>query len=251
MKEQEIYREIKTPISSKLIVRVDGRNFHQLSKVLNLKKPYDKEFIKSMVKVGKDIFKEFSPLFIYTFSDEINILFENIPFNGRIEKINSVLSSLASSSLTYSLLNNYSLSKNEERNLENLIPISFDSRIIPITNEQVCSYFKWRQDEAFRNFVNSYGHWALKEKYGGEKLKEKLNGFSIGDIHEYLFKEKNINLSTLPSLERRGIGIYKIQIKSKNINKKTNKEETVLKKKLHVDKNLPIFNQKFFNEFLE
>lgn len=53
-----------------------------------------------MVKVSKDLFNEFAPVFIYTFSDEISILLDNIPFNGRIEKINSVVASFAASSFT-------------------------------------------------------------------------------------------------------------------------------------------------------
>ncbi|MDR2873392.1 MAG: guanylyltransferase [Methanobrevibacter sp.] len=265
MKEYEIYSDIKVPMSSNLILRIDGRNFHQLSKKIDLQTPFDYEFIKIMVKCGIDIFKEFSPLFIYIFSDEINILFNYIPFSGRIEKINSVFPSLASSSLTLSiekLYNNKDMwdrNKNNKtkNNEKNLFPITFDSRIIPLSKSEVLKYFKWRQDEAYRNFVNSHGYWALKEKYHGDELKQKLNGFKTSDIHEYLFKGKKINLGKLPFWQRRGIGIYKKnKIDNSNNNEFFKKNELPLnrideisnpKKFIFVDEKLPMFNKEFFN----
>ena len=47
---------------------------------------------------------------------------------------------------------------------EVLFPISFDSRVIPISREDIPNYFRWRQDEAWRNCVNAYGIWALKQE---------------------------------------------------------------------------------------
>ena len=93
MKEYEVYGDLKVPVNSKIILRLDGRSFHSLAKNLNLEKPYDEDFARLMVKVSKDLFNEFAPVFIYTFSDEISILLDNIPFNGRIEKIKGLKSS--------------------------------------------------------------------------------------------------------------------------------------------------------------
>ena len=101
MKEYEIFSEIKVPKNSNIIVRLDGRSFHTLARDLNLTKPYDVDFYKAIAEVSKDMFNEFSPLFIYAFSDEISILLNDLPFNGRVEKINSVLASFASSSFVY------------------------------------------------------------------------------------------------------------------------------------------------------
>ena len=98
MKEYEVYSSLKVPKNSKVIVRLDGRSFHQLSRDLNLEKPYDKNFCRIMSDVCTDLFKEFSPLFVYTFSDEISLLLNNLPFEGRIEKMDSVMASFTSSS---------------------------------------------------------------------------------------------------------------------------------------------------------
>ena len=71
MKEYEVYGDLKVPVNSKIILRLDGRSFHSLAKNLNLENPYDEDFARLMVKVSKDLFNEFAPVFIYTFSDEI------------------------------------------------------------------------------------------------------------------------------------------------------------------------------------
>ncbi|MDR1819340.1 MAG: guanylyltransferase [Methanobrevibacter sp.] len=239
MKGHEIYSEIKVPLSSNLILRLDGRNFHSLSKKLSLKMPFDYEFTSLMAKAGLDIFKEFSPLFMYTFSDEISILFNYIPFSGRIEKLNSIFSSLVSSSLTLSI-------KNSDR-YNDLFPIAFDSRIIPVSDGEIFSYFKWRQDEAYKNCINIYGYYALKEEYEGDELKKKLNGFKSQQIHEYLFRKKGINLGKLPTWQRRGIGIYRAcKINSSQANNTSRQNKHV-----SVDENLPKFTKDFFNSIIK
>ena len=238
MKEYEIYNNLKVPKGSKLILRLDGRNFHSLSKDLDFKKPYDENFIKSMVNTSQDIFKEFSPLFIYTFSDEINILLSEIPFSGRIEKLNSIFPSLASSSLTINL-NKYFKPTHSS-------VISFDSRIIPIADkDDIVKYFKWRQDESWRNCVNSYGYWVLRKDYSPKVATQKLKNLKSSDIHQLLF-EKGINLNNVPIHQKRGIAIYKQKEKILGLNPIKNREETSYRNNLIIDKNITIFNKEFF-----
>ncbi len=67
---------------------------------LNLKDPMMRTFANLMIDVCSDFFIEFSPELIFTFSDEINILMSEIPFNGRIEKLNSVFASFIAGSFT-------------------------------------------------------------------------------------------------------------------------------------------------------
>ena len=241
MKDYETFSNLKVPKSTRIILRLDGRTFHNLSSKLNFEKPYDSNFSKSMVEVAKDIFKEFSPLFVYTFSDELNILLSEIPFSRRIEKLNSVFPSLASSSLTLQLQKNFS---NKHEKLDFLV--SFDSRIIPVANEDVCSYFKWRQDEAWRNYVNSYGYWVLREDLSKDEASEKLKGLKSPDIHELLFSKKGINLNEMPNWQKRGVALYKKKKSIKGINPITKKEESSFRNFLYVDNELSIFNPDFF-----
>lgn len=236
MKNCEIYSNLKTPRGSQIILRLDGRGFHTLAQQLELEKPYDKNFTKAMVQTSKEIFQEFAPQFIYTFSDEINILLKTIPFDGRIEKLNSTFASFTASSL-YIKLNNKKLKK----------PISFDSRIIPLSQEMITPYFKTRQDEAWRNCLNGYAYWTLRKTLPQQKAVEKLNGLKSPQIHDLLFKN-NILIDKIPLWQRRGIGIYKKTQTIEGYNPKTKTKTQSQRKKTHTDKKLELFTPEFFQK---
>ncbi len=235
MKEYEIYSDLRVPVNSKIIIRLDGRSFHSFAQNMELKKPYDDNFCRVMVNVSKELFEEFSPLFIYSFSDEISILLDNVPFNGRIEKMNSVIAGFASSSFTL----NYDVQFSKA--------VSFDSRVIPITDDKIYDYFKWRQDEAWRNCINGYGIHFLKSKYSSDEANEKINGLGLSDIHELLF-QNGINLNDVETWKKRGIGVYRKNKEVIGFNKKKSKEQSSYRSFVHVDCNLPIFSKEFFNE---
>ena len=235
MKEYEIYSNLKVPVNSKIIIRLDGRSFHTLANDLNLIKPYDENFYKVISEVCMDLFKEFSPLFIYTFSDEISLLLDKVPFDGRIEKLNSVIPSFASSSFVI------------HDNAEFKKPPAFDSRVIPIADEDIVKYFKWRQDESWRNCVNSHGIFHLKNKYSNAEANDKINGMKLNEIHELLFQD-GINLNDIETYKKRGIAIYRKQKKITGFNKKENINQTSYRSYLYTDWNVEKFSEKFFKE---
>ncbi|WP_406535604.1 tRNA(His) guanylyltransferase Thg1 family protein [Methanobrevibacter sp.] len=235
MKDYEVYSSLKIPKNSKIIVRLDGRSFHSLASDLNLEKPYDENFYQVMSKVCEDLFEEFSPLFVYAFSDEISLLLENVPFDGRVEKINSVIASFAASSFVM------------HYNTQFKKPPAFDSRIIPVSDDDILKYFKWRQDESWRNCVNSHGISYLKSKYSNSEANDKINGMSQSDVHELLFKN-GINLNDVETYKKRGIGIYRKNKKVVGFNKKENRNQTSYRSYVYTDWQLPIFSEEFFRE---
>lgn len=235
MKEYEVYSSLKVPKNSKIIIRLDGRAFHKLALDLELVKPYDENFYRVIAKVCEDLFKEFSPLFVYTFSDEISLLLENIPFEGRIEKIDSVVASFAASSFVI----NYDADFKK--------PPAFDSRIIPISEGDILKYFKWRQDESWRNCVNSHGISYLKTKYSNAQANDKIKGMKLNEIHELLF-QNGINLNEVETYKKRGIGIYRKNKKIEGFNKKENKNQISYRSYVFTDWELPKFNLDFFKD---
>ena len=235
MKDYEVYSSLKVPKNSKIIIRLDGRSFHALARDLELTKPYDENFYKVMSEVCRDLFEEFSPLFVYTFSDEISLVFDKLPFDGRIEKINSVIASFTSSSFVI------------HYNTDFKKPPAFDSRIIPINDEDILKYFRWRQDESWRNCVNSHGISYLKSKYPNNVANEKINGLNLNDIHELLF-QNGINLNDIDIYKKRGIGVYRKNKKIVGFNKKENKDQTSYRSYVYIDWKLPKFSEKFFKE---
>ena len=90
MKEYEQFSQLKVIPDMPIILRLDGRSFSKYTKQLNLQKPFDERLRDIFIEVSKEFIKEFNPKYVYTFSDEINVYFTHIPFNGRVEKINSV-----------------------------------------------------------------------------------------------------------------------------------------------------------------
>ena len=235
MKDYEVYSSLRVPKNSNIIVRLDGRSFHKLSDDLNLVKPYDDNFYQVISGVCRDLFSEFSALFVYTFSDEISILLKDIPFDGRIEKLNSVIASFTSSSFVMHY--DFDFKK----------PPAFDSRIIPVNDSDIVRYFKWRQDESWRNCVNSHGSYFLKTKYSNNEVHDILKGMKLNEVHELLF-ENGINLNDVDNYKKRGIGIYRKYKKIVGFNKKENKNRTSYRSYVYTDWQLPIFSEDFFRK---
>src|SRR5659263_720490 len=147
MKEREIYSHLK--VFPPFAVRIDGRGFRRALDSLGILKPYDERFAHAMADSIELFFKEsgLNPLFAFTFSDEVSLFFHEMPYNNRVEKIDSIIPAFVSSALTIRL------------RLEK--PVSFDSRIVLLGKEDIYKYLLWRQAETWRNHVSSYGYYTL------------------------------------------------------------------------------------------
>ncbi len=195
MKEREIYTGIK--VFPPFAVRIDGRGFRRALDLLGLEKPYDERFARAMADSIESFFREsgLNPLFAFTFSDEISLFFKEIPYNNRIEKIDSIIPSFISSALTIRL------------DLEK--PVSFDSRVVPLGIEDIYRYLLWRQSETWRNHVSSYGYYTLRNSGLSEsEAASQLKNMKASSIHELVFKH-GINLAETPAWQRCGILIYR------------------------------------------
>ena len=246
MKDCEIFSNLKVPCGSKIIIRADGRNFSGLSNILKLERPYDELFANLMIDVCSDFFVEFSPKLIFTFSDEINILLSEIPFNGRVEKLDSVFASFISGSFTKNIIKYLNYFNIDSSNLK---PISFDSRVIPLSDLGVIDYFKNRQNETWRNCLNGYSYWKLRREYGKSRAVEILNKKKSSELHEILF-ERGLNMSEVPQWQRRGIGLYKKEIKIDGYNPINKENVTSNRSRIYTNWELPLFDNEFFNKIL-
>jgi tRNA(His) guanylyltransferase len=178
-----------------------------------------------------------SPLFAYTFSDEISFLFTDLPFDGRVEKIDSIVASFLGSALTIKL-------RLEE-------PVAFDSRLVALQKEEIPEYFHWRQLEAWRNFVAAWGYYTLRnEGMGKNEAAKCLKGKKECEIHERLF-EIGINLAALPAWQRRGVIISKEEYETQGFNPVSGKEERSLRRKITQNWEIPKFKSEEGIPFLE
>lgn len=219
-----------------IIIRLDGRYFSRYTKSLKLSKPFDERLRDIFIDISKDLIKEFNARYIYTFSDEINILLEEIPFNGRVEKIDSVMASYAASSFMKNMYSRKELF--DYYSVDAILP-SFDSRII-MTHKNTCNYFKWRQDEAWRNCLNGYAQALLNKTHSSKQTAEILYKLNKSEIHELLF-ENGINVAHVPTWQKRGIAIYKEKYKINGFNPKDKQTTISYRKKIKVDMELDLF----------
>ena len=245
MKECEIFSNLKIPCGSRIVIRIDGRNFSKLSRDLKFEKPYDLDFVKIISDACHEFFREFSPSLIYAFSDEINILLDEIPFSGRVEKLDSVFASFISGTVSRKIILHDKFSKIIEDTEIHVKPISFDSRVIPINSEQLVTYFKGRQAEAWRNCLNSYAYWILQAEYGKNKATGILNKKKSKEIHEILF-EHGIRINAVPLWQRRGISIYRKPVTVQGYNPISNKNVHSQRCKAITDWEMQIFDLEFF-----
>lgn len=235
--DRELYAEIKA--KPPLIIRVDGRNFKRLLRESDFKKPYDTRFAMSMAEATVLFFENsgFDPVIAYSFSDEINLLFETVPFRGRLEKLDSVIASYISSALTIIMDFNDA--------------IAFDARVIPVCGgDDAVEYLAQRQAEAWRNHINAYGYYGLLESGLTKKeAEERLRGMKAMDVHEMLFR-KGINLNETPKWQRRGFLIAKRKYDKEGYNPKTAECVTITRYKVVQEWDLPLFKSEQGRAFL-
>jgi tRNA(His) guanylyltransferase len=225
MKAREIYSDLR--VFPPFAVRIDGRRFrHALS---DFKKPYDERFSKAMADCVECFFRDsgLDPLLAFTFSDEINLFFYEMPYNYRIEKIDSIIPAFFSSALTIKL--------------ELKIPISFDSRVIPLGKEDIYRYLLWRQAETWRNHVSSYGYYTLRKTGLSEKEAAlQLKNMKASAIHELVFKH-GINLAQTPTWQRCGVLVFRETYEKKGYDPLKKTEVTTQRTKIIQEWNTQIF----------
>lgn len=183
-----------------VIVRLDGKAFHTVTK--GLERPFCVQFTDWMHNITKYLVERTDAVVGYTQSDEITlILFSDNPkrelyFGGRIQKLCSVLASMA----TMRALNYRHMLPEVARNRD----IMFDCRAFQVPTTQLATLsVLWRIQDAYRNAVNSisqanFSHKQLMEKNSDDKLKMlqeigvTLDQFNSYNLYGALFKRTAI-----------------------------------------------------------
>lgn len=176
-----------------VMARLDGRAFHSFCK--GLKRPFDKRFSDLMVKTTEYLVAETNARCGYTQSDEITLVWINeninseIFFAGKLQKMNSMLASMASVYFN--------------KNLETFLPEKkdktplFDCRVFQVpTDFEAVNCFIWREQDASRNSVMM----AAQAVFGHSKCQNKKKS----ELIDMLLAEKNINWQDYPIFFKRG-----------------------------------------------
>lgn len=212
-----------------MVARLDGRGFTKLTKeVCHFEAPFDEKFRDMMVNTTKSLMDcGFRVAYAYTESDEISLLFEvnEEAFGRKVRKYNSTLAAQASAEFSLALG----------------MPATFDCRMVPLPNtERVEDYFRWRQEDANRNALNSHCYWMLrKEGVSARKASSELKGKGVSYKNELLFS-RGINYDKLPMWQKRGVGMWMEEYEKAAVNPMNGEKITATRKRIHVEYDLPI-----------
>ena len=221
-----------------MAARIDGRSFTRLTKEIHkFEAPFDIRFRDLMVETTKHLMDcGFRIIYGYTESDEISLLFDlnDNTFGRKLRKLNSILAGEASAKFSL-LLGDMAC---------------FDARISELpTKELVVDYFRWRNEDAHRNALNSYCYWTLRRN--GKSVGQAtgfLEGMSVADKNELLF-QNGINFNDVPNWQKRGIGLYWNNYQKSAVNPVTQENVTAVRRQICIDYELPM--KAGYSEFIK
>lgn len=170
-----------------VLARIDGRCFSTLTRGLG--RPYDPRFANAMIDTTITLVERTNARTGYTQSDEITLVWEwpYVFFEGRIQKMTSVLASLASVRFSSALMDN-GLGELTRRYPQ------FDCRTWTVpSKEEAANVFMWRELDATKNSISmaARAQYSHKELHGksGQQMKDMLRTAGIDwDDYPALFK---------------------------------------------------------------
>jgi tRNA(His) 5'-end guanylyltransferase len=178
MKRYEGAHRIYLPPRIPVIIRVDGKAFHTLSR--GCAKPFDAELSVAMDHVALKLLKEVqNARLAFVQSDEVSLLLIDYNkhssqqwFDGNLQKMVSISAAYASVEF-----NNHFCSD-----------AVFDSRAFVLPEKEVVNYFIWRQQDAMRNAILmvAQSRFSHKQMHGTScgKLLEMLHDIGV-DYEEH------------------------------------------------------------------
>lgn len=179
-----------------LLARVDGRAFHTFTK--GMEKPADLWLLDSMIHATIEVARDFKARLAYVQSDEATFCWhyepssqEALPFNGREQKLLSLIAGVFSASFIDGLV-----ARDPKRYLELGRVPAFDCRIweVPSAFEQA-EAFAWREKDAVKNAVSTAACTiATPSELAGMKHRERLA----------LLAERDFDWESLPLAFRAG-----------------------------------------------
>ena len=150
----------RTPV----IMRIDGRAFHTLTK--GCVKPFDEQLSLCMLETATELCKQIQGAKLaYVQSDEISILITDFDkletdawFDYNIQKMCSIAASIASVKFTQLFGKT----------------AHFDCRVFNIPKEEVCNYFIWRQKDWERNSLQMLARATFSAKQLHKKGRNEI-----------------------------------------------------------------------------
>jgi len=184
-----------------IYARIDGRCFSAFTRGLD--RPFDIRITRAMIETTKYLVEETHARIGYTQSDEISLVWQQdrydseVFFNGKVQKLVSVLASLATAKFNHVCLVDETL---QERT-KNLMPV-FDCRVFQLPNRtEAANAVLWREKDATKNAISM----AERSFYS----HKALHGKSSSEMQEMIF-QKGQNFNDYPAFFKRGTFVRRI-----------------------------------------
>lgn len=156
-----------------IYARIDGRSFSKFTK--GMERPYDERMSRCMIETTKYLVDQTDAMIGYTQSDEISLAWysdsvnSQIFFDGKIQKMVSVIAAIASVSFLENYRGMFDLGTLAPTNLPH-----FDARVFQLpTKIELANTFLWRERDATKNAISMaassmFSHKDLQHKSGSD-----------------------------------------------------------------------------------
>ncbi|CCE91875.1 tRNA guanylyltransferase TDEL_0D02910 [Torulaspora delbrueckii] len=188
-----------------IVVRIDGKKFHEFSKHYEFEKPNDMRALKLMNAAAKNVVLNYKNEIILAYgeSDEYSFILkkETTLYNRRQEKIASLFVSLFTSN--YVAL----WPKFFDRDLDWKHLPFFDSRCVLYPNLQtVKDYLSWRFVDTHINNLYNTVFWKLIQvcEMSPREAENFLSGTVSSEKQEILWQRCSINYNNEPEIFKKG-----------------------------------------------
>ena len=176
-----------------VMVRLDGRSFHTFTK--GMPRPYFEPMSKAMIETARYLVEMTNASFAYTQSDEITLGYfsENkyevpVMFDGRFQKLTSILASMASVKFNCEVMQRMP-------DKAHMMPL-FDARVFNLpTLEDMADAVLFRTMDCAKNSITM----AASAYYSHKELQGK----NSADKHEMLYA-KGVNWANYPEFFKNG-----------------------------------------------
>ena len=200
--DYESRTRIYLPRRTYTLLRVDGKAFHQYTK--GCARPYDLDLMADMDTAAIALCGNMEGARLaFVQSDEISVLLTDFAnpqseawFDGNLQKICSLSASIATA--------HFNLARSLRGGSSASVAL-FDSRVWTIPQPiEVYNYFLWRQQDASRNSLSMTAQAHFPH--------ERLQRLSSAELHELLWREKEINWNDLPVGFKRGRVVERVAV---------------------------------------
>jgi len=174
-----------------ICVRIDGRSFSAYTKPL--RRPFDERLSHLMIEVTRELTQHSGALVGYTQSDEITLVLysdrleREVFFNGKVQKLCSVLASMATA---------YFHAGNDIEELRDRPLAMFDARVWNTPDlEEAANVLLWRELDAIRNSIEAAARAHFSHKECFKKNTDEMRAMLL---------EKGVDWEDYPEFFRRG-----------------------------------------------